>query len=36
MQGCVIIEEPNKVALVLETIMSFAIIAFGIERFART
>ena len=36
MQGSVIIEEPNRIVLILETLMSFAIIAFGIERLVRT
>lgn len=35
-QGHVIIAEPNKVALFLETLLSFGIIAFGIERVLRS
>lgn len=34
-QGQVVIEEPNKIICFLETVMGFAIIAFGVERLVR-
>jgi ACR3 family arsenite efflux pump ArsB len=34
-QGQVVIEEPNKIICLLETVMGFAVIAFGVERLVR-
>jgi ACR3 family arsenite efflux pump ArsB len=34
-QGQVVIEEPNKIICFLETVMGFAVIAFGVERLVR-